>query len=163
VVKFVRVRFTVTVPFPPCVTDNVVGLSDRVYELAGAAVTVRLKFAETEVTPAPLPVTVSVYVPAGTVDATESETETVVIAPFTCTLVGTIVTPAGAPVTVAVGVPVKPPVAVTVAVTVVEAPCTTLALVGLSAIVIAGVGVVVLSLLEPHACPASTSDANNNA
>jgi hypothetical protein len=37
-------------------------------------------------------------------------------------LVGVIVTPAGAPVIVAVGVPLKPPVAVTVAVTVVEPP-----------------------------------------
>jgi hypothetical protein len=57
----------------------------------------------------------------------------------------------GAPVTAAVGVPVNPPVAVTVAVTVVDPPCTTLALDGLRAIVIAGLGVVVSSPLEPHA------------
>jgi hypothetical protein len=49
-----------------------------------------------------------------------------------------------------VGVPVKPPVAVTVAVTLVAPPCTTLALVGLREIVMPGVGFVLLSLLEPH-------------
>jgi hypothetical protein len=78
-------------------------------------------------------------------------------------LVGVIVTPAGAPVIVAVGVPLKPPVAVTVAVTVVEPPCATLALVGLSEIVIPGVGVVVsLSPLDPHACTDKAIAENRN-
>jgi hypothetical protein len=80
--KFVRVMFTVTVPFALCAIDSDAGLSASENVLAGAAVTVSVKVAETELTPAPLPVPVSVYVPVGTVDATDNDAVMVVVAPL---------------------------------------------------------------------------------
>jgi hypothetical protein len=80
--KFVLVRFTVTVPFALCAIESEVGVSDRVYELAGAAVTVSTKVAVTELMPVPLPVTVRLYVPGVTVEATDRDTVMVVVEPL---------------------------------------------------------------------------------
>ena len=82
----------------------------------------------TSLTPIPIACTTSGYT-AGTATPAKMVTVAVVTEPEVCTLETVAVTPDSAPVTVKFTVPVKPPIRVSVAVTVCELPCSTVALV----------------------------------
>jgi hypothetical protein len=162
-VKFVRAMFSVVVWLPPWATVSDVGESEKAYDDAGAAVTVSVNVAVTDETPEPLAVTVIGYVPVAVVAATLTVTVIVVVLPEVCTFDGAPVTPVGTPVIAMVGTPVKPLAPVTVAVTAVDPPCATLALVGLKARVMLGVGDVLSDLSPPHAPSSPTPMARPSA